>query len=69
MIRNSEDVFVITDNGQSEFLYRITSTKVVKADELVIHDSGMSSIHLVTCIPRLVYDHRLIASGELVGYK
>lgn len=69
MIRNGEDVFVITDNGQSEFLYRITSTKVVKADELVIHDSGMASIHLVTCIPRLVYDHRLIASGELVGYK
>ena len=69
MIRNGEDVFVIADNEKAEFLYKITSTKVVKADELTIHDSGIASIHLVTCIPRLVYDHRLIASGELIGYK
>ena len=69
MIRNGEDVFVIADNEKAEFLYKITSTQVVKADELKIHDSGVASIHLVTCIPRLVYDHRLIASGELIGYK
>jgi len=69
MIRNGEEVFVITDNGQAEFLYKITSTAVVRADDLRIHDSGVASIHLVTCIPRLVYDHRLIATGELIGYK
>ena len=69
MIRNGEDVFVIADNEKAEFLYKITSTQVVNADELTIHDSGVASIHLVTCIPRLVYDHRLIASGELIGYK
>mgnify|MGYP001310225667 FL=1 len=69
MIRDGKDVFIITSNSSAEFLYRITSTKVVHADELSIHDSGRASIHLVTCVPRLVYDHRLIATGELVGYR
>lgn len=69
MIRDGKDVFIITSNDSSEFLYRITSTKVVHADELDIHDSGRASIHLVTCVPRLVYDHRLIATGELIGYR
>jgi hypothetical protein len=69
MIRDVKEVFIITSNDRSEFLYRITSTTVVHADELTIHDSGHATIHLVTCVPRLVYNHRLVATGALVGYR
>ena len=69
MLRNGEDVFVVTDNDAYQYLYRITSTKVVHQKNMRLFDSGNSNIHLVACVPRLVYDHRIIVTGELVGFK
>jgi LPXTG-site transpeptidase (sortase) family protein len=68
-LRNGETVFVITDNGAHQFLYQITSTEIVHQDEMELYDTGRANIHLVTCVPRLDYSHRLIATGELVGIK
>jgi len=68
-LQNGEDVFVITDNGEHQFLYRITSSKVVHQRDMRLYDTGYATIHLVSCVPRLVYDHRLIVSGELIGKK
>jgi LPXTG-site transpeptidase (sortase) family protein len=69
MLRNGEDVFVIADNGAQQYLYRVTSTQVVHQNEMKLHDSGQANIHLVSCVPSLIYDHRLIVTGELVGVK
>ena len=66
-LNNGEDVFIITENGQDRFLYRVTSTNVVHQSELNLFESGQATIHLVSCVPRLVYDHRLIINGELVA--
>ncbi|MCH7712952.1 MAG: sortase [Chloroflexi bacterium] len=66
-LNNGEDVFIITENGQDRFLYRITSTKVVHQSELELFDTNEATIHLVSCVPRLVYDHRLVVSGELIA--
>ena len=68
-LQNGEDVFVITDNGEHQFLYRITSSKVVHQRDMRLYDTGYATIHLVSCVPRLVYDHRLIVTGELIGKK
>lgn len=68
-LRNGEEVFVITDNGAQQYLYQITSTEVVHQDQMNLFDTGQANIHLVTCVPRLDYSHRLIVSGELVGVK
>jgi LPXTG-site transpeptidase (sortase) family protein len=68
-LRNGEDVFIITDNGRSQFLYRATASQVVHQSEMRLYDTGKSTIHLVSCVPRLVYDHRLIVTGELVAQK
>ena len=35
--------------------------------ELKLFDTGQSTIHLVSCVPRLVYDYRLVINGELVA--
>ena len=36
---------------------------------LRLYDSDNSSITLVACVPRLVYDNRLLVTAELVGVK
>lgn len=68
-LRNQEDVYVITETGQTRYLYLVTSSRVIHQDDMVLYDTGESSIHLVSCVPSLVYDHRLVVTGELVGQK
>ena len=67
MLRRGEDVHIIIDNGERRYLYRVTSSQVVPQNEMRLYETGKATIHLVSCLPRLVYDHRLIVSGELVA--
>ena len=68
-LRAGKDVDIITDNGTEQFLYRVTGTRVVHEDDLTLEDGGGPSIHLVSCVPRLVYDHRLIVDADLIARK
>jgi LPXTG-site transpeptidase (sortase) family protein len=67
MLRQGNEVYIVTDNGPQQFLYRVTSTEVVPQEQLKIYDTGKATIHLVTCVPALVYDHRLVVHGQLIG--
>ena len=69
LLRDGKDVFIIADAGAHQYLYRVTSTEVVPEEEMRLYNTGWAAIHLVACVPRLVYDHRLIVTGELVGVK
>ncbi|MSQ05938.1 MAG: sortase [Dehalococcoidia bacterium] len=69
MLRQGKEVYIVTGNGPQQFLYRVTSTQVVPQDQLKLYDTGKATIHLVTCVPSLVYDHRLVVHGELVGVR
>ncbi len=69
MLKNGQEVFVIAETGPRQYLYRITSTEVLQQDEMRLYNTGWASIHLVSCVPRLVYDSRLVVTGELVGVK
>ena len=69
LLRNGEEVRIITGNGTEEFLYRVTGTRVVHEDDLALTAGGGPQIHLVSCVPRLVYDHRLIVDAELIAKK
>ena len=68
-LRRGEDVYIIADNGQRQYLYRVTSSQVVHQRDMRLYETGLATIHLVSCVPRLVYDHRLIISGELIATK
>ena len=68
-LRLGEDVYILADNGQRQYLYRVTSSQVLHQRELRLYETGLATIHLVSCVPRLVYDHRLIISGELIASK
>ena len=68
-LRNGEDVYIITDNGVNQFLYRATSTKVVHHKDLRLDATPGANITLVSSVPRFVYDHRLVVSGELIALR
>ena len=81
LLRKGEEVYIIVDNGSRSYLYQVTETFVVGQDELKLDygylqtirpeyaqlDPEGANIHLVVCVPKLVYDSRLIVSGRLVG--
>ena len=66
-LKKDEEVYIITDNGLNRFLYRVTSTEVVHQDDLRLTQTNGANINLVSCVPRLVYDHRLVVRGELIA--
>ena len=59
---------LLNEDGD-EYLYQVTATKVVHQDEIALYDSEDATITLVACVPRLVYDHRLLVTAKLVGVK
>lgn len=69
LLRDGREVEIITDNGAQQFLYRVTATRVVHEDDLTLAHGDGHQIHLVSCIPRLVYDHRLIVDAQLIARK
>jgi len=69
LLHQGKDVYIIADNGTRQYLYRVTLTRVVPQDDLKLNSTDRATIHLVTCVPRLVYDHRLVVTGQLVGVK
>ena len=67
-LRNGDDVLVELENEQGHvFLYRVTRTDVVHQDDMRIYDSPGATLTLVACVPRLVYDHRILVSADLIG--
>ena len=69
LLRKGRDVYTIVESGGTSYLYRIIETRVVQQDDIKLYDTGGPTIHLVVCVPRFVYDHRLIVTGELVGIR
>ena len=61
------DVIVETEDG--EFLYRVVETSVVHQDDLSLVETADATLTLVACVPARVYDHRLLVTAELLGYR
>ena len=69
MLRNGEDVFIVTDNGINQFLFKATASQVIHQNDLRLDSNPAADINLVSSVPRLVYDHRLVVSGDLIGVR
>ena len=69
LLRTGDPVYVSIKSGDGDFLYQVTETQVVYQDDLRLHDSDNAEITLVACVPRLVYDHRLVVTAKLVGIR
>ena len=70
LLNSGDPVYVSLENQDGdEFLYQITATRVVRQEDLALYDTDDSTITLVACVPRLIYDHRIVVTGKLVGVK
>ena len=83
LLRQGQDVYAIVSNGESSYLYKLTEAFVVHQDQMNLSyahlktlkpefaqlDPSGANIHFVACVPRLVYDHRIVVSGTLVGVR
>jgi sortase (surface protein transpeptidase) len=61
------DIFIETDD--SEYMYRVTSTRQVPQDQLELSSSTYAEVTLVTCWPPKVYDKRVLVSAELIAVR
>ena len=68
-LREGDPVYVILESDEGEYLYQVISGETVKPDELHLYSADDSIITMVTCVPPLVYDHRLLVTAKLVGIK
>lgn len=70
LLRDGDDVFVELESVDGRiFLYKATRSEVMHADDLELYGSDTAQLTLVACVPRLVYDHRIVVTAELVGIK
>lgn len=83
MLRRGDEVYAQVFSSSGAYLYQITEALVLEAEDLSLNyaeiqeanpeyaglDPGGAILHMVTCVPRLVYDHRLVVSGQLVGVR
>ena len=68
-LRQGDRVFVMLKREDTTYLYEVSATRVVHKSELQLYTSQQPTVTLVTCVPRMVYDHRLLITAELVGTK
>ena len=68
-VTGEDPVYVTLTSDEGDYLYMVTATQVVHQDDLSLYDSDEASITLVACVPRLVYDHRILVTARLVGIR
>ena len=69
LLRAGQTVEIITNNGNHQFLYQVTGTRVTHQDALTLTQTNAAQIHLVSCVPQWRYDHRLIVDAQLIAQK
>lgn len=69
LLRKGERVYIVLETSSGEYLYEAVETDVLYKDDLALYPADQPTLTLVTCVPRLVYDHRLLVTANLVGFK
>jgi len=67
LIKNGNSIHIILKTNNAKFLYEVNDFSVIPEEKLIINDSEKSSLFLVTCWPKFVYDERIIVGSVLVG--
>ena len=65
----TQPVYIFLETPQGEYVYEAVETDVLHKSELTLYQSDQPSVTLVTCVPRFVYDKRLLVTANLVGFK
>ncbi len=69
LITEGDELLMFVNTSDRDYLYAATHSEVVRAADLRLNSSDRATIHLVVPVPNGWYDHFLILSGELVGFR
>ena len=69
LLTNGDPVYVNVDSDSGVYLYQVVESRVVHHSELRLYDSTDSTITLVTCANRPMYDYRQVVTANLVGFR
>ena len=69
LLRRNEEVFAVVQNGTESYRYRIVESLVVPQRQFELTDDGTAQLFMVTCVPRGIYDQRLVVRGVLEGVR
>ena len=69
LITEGEELLMFVNASERNYLYAATHSEVVRAADLRLNSSDRATIHLVVPAPNGWYDHFLILSGELIGFR
>ena len=70
LLKKGENIYIeITNKEYQDFLYRVIETKVVHKDDFSLDTTNRPIVTLVACVPKYVYDHRLLVIAEFIGTK
>ncbi len=69
LITRGEELLIFVNTSERDYLYAATHSEVVPAADLRLNSSDRATIHLVVPVPNGWYDHFLILSGELIGFR
>ena len=69
LLRDGEETHVILASGARDYLYLVSASDLVHADDLRLYPSDDARVSLVTCYPRLRYDHRLVITANLIAFR
>ena len=69
LLRDGEDVHVVLTAAGRDYLYAVSSVDLLHQSEMGLYDSDDARVTLVTCYPRLHYDHRLLVTAHLIGFR
>ena len=69
LLSKGENIHIIAEDNLQQHLYLVTSTEIIRESDMKLYNAGWAAILLVSCVPRLASDHRLIVTGELIGLK
>ena len=69
LLRNGEQVYISLQTPSGDYLYEAVGTDVLHESALTLYPAEQPTLTLVTCVPRLVYDHRLLVTARFVGFR
>ncbi len=69
ILRPGQRVYVELDSPSMSYLYEVYKTDVLHQDDLRLYDTDPATVTLVACVPVFSYDHRLLITAKLVGFK
>ena len=69
LLREGERVYITLETPAGEYLYKAGITDVLHASELNLYQEAQPTLTLVTCVPTLKYNQRLLVTADLVGFR